>query len=106
MRFDKKVCLVSGGGAGIGKATCQRLAKEGGGVAVIDLNIEHANEVAAAITTGGGEAIAIKTDVSSAADVQRAIAAAVDLGGAIHVVVNDAAMMTFDPILDLDEKRT
>jgi glucose 1-dehydrogenase len=105
MRFDAKVCLVTGGGSGIGKATCVRFASEGGRVAVIDLNIEHANEVAAAITRSGGQAIAIKADVSSAREVEAAIATIVAKWGGVHVIVNDAAMMTFKPLVELDEKQ-
>jgi NAD(P)-dependent dehydrogenase (short-subunit alcohol dehydrogenase family) len=41
MRFTNKVCLVTGGGSGIGKAACLQFAREGGKVVVVDLNDEH-----------------------------------------------------------------
>ncbi|HYK20216.1 MAG TPA: SDR family oxidoreductase [Pyrinomonadaceae bacterium] len=104
MRFKDKVCVVSGGGSGIGRATCERFAAEGGRVVVVDLNEEHGNETVKTITDAGGESIFAKTDVSNSAEVQAAVKAAVDMWGKIHVIVNDAAMMTFKPILELAEQ--
>jgi NAD(P)-dependent dehydrogenase (short-subunit alcohol dehydrogenase family) len=103
MRFKDKVCLVSGGGSGIGKATCLRLAREGGRVAVLDIN-DDGNETVQEITKAGGEAIFVKTDVSNSSQVQAAVKAAVEKWGAVHVVVNDAAMMTFKPIVELPDE--
>ncbi len=101
MRFKNRVCVVSGGGSGIGRAACERFALEGGKVVVADLNEQHAQDAVSGITRRGGEAIAVKADVGVQADIQATVKAAVDRWGKIHVVVNDAAMMTFLPILDL-----
>ncbi len=101
MRFKDRVCIVSGGGSGIGRAACERFALEGGKVVVADLNEQHAQATVSGITHRGGEAIAVKADVGIQADIQATVKAAVDRWGKIHVVVNDAAMMTFLPILDL-----
>ena len=103
MRFKDKVCLVSGGGSGIGKATCLRLAREGGRVAVLDIN-EDGKDTADEIQRAGGEAVFVKTDVSDSAQVQAAVRAAVERWGAVHVVVNDAAMMTFKPVVELADE--
>ena len=103
MRFKDRVCLVSGGGSGIGKATCLRLAREGGRVAVLDIN-DDGRETADEIERAGGEAVFVKTDVSDSAQVQAAVRAAVDKWGAVHVVVNDAAMMTFKPLVELADE--
>lgn len=103
MRFRDKVCLVSGGGSGIGKATCLRLAREGGRVAVLDIN-DDGNETVQEIIRSGGEAVFVKTDVSNSSQVQAAIRSAVDKWQQIHVVVNDAAMMTFKPIVELPDE--
>ena len=103
MRFKDKVCLVTGGGSGIGKAACLRFAKEGGKVTVVDRNDDGKNTVRE-IEKAGGEAIFAKADVSSLADVQASIQATVDKWKRIDVIVNDAAMMTFDPIAKLSEE--
>jgi glucose 1-dehydrogenase len=104
MRFKDRVCLVSGGGSGIGKATCLRFAGEGGRVAVLDINDDGGNGTAEEITRAGGEALFVKTDVSDSGQVQAAVRAAVDRWGAVHVVVNDAAMMTFKPVVELADE--
>jgi NAD(P)-dependent dehydrogenase (short-subunit alcohol dehydrogenase family) len=103
MRFKDKVCLVSGGGSGIGKATCLRFAREGGKVVVVDIN-DDGNETVQEITKDGGQAIFAKADVSNSAQVQAAIKAGVEKWDQINVVVNDAAMMTFTPIVNLPEE--
>jgi NAD(P)-dependent dehydrogenase (short-subunit alcohol dehydrogenase family) len=104
MRFSDKVCLVTGGGSGIGRATCLRLASEGGKVLVIDLKADKAADTVAEITRRGGEARAATADVSNSAQVRAAVKAAVDAWGRVDVVVNDAAMMTFKPIVELEEE--
>ncbi len=103
MRFKDKVCVVSGGGSGIGRATCERFAREGARVVVVDLKEEHGNQTVKTIADAGGESIFAKADVSNSAEVQAAVKAAVDKWGRIDVIVNDAAMMTFTPVLELAE---
>jgi NAD(P)-dependent dehydrogenase (short-subunit alcohol dehydrogenase family) len=103
-RFKDKVCIVTGGGSGIGRATCQRLAREGGRIVVADVNEAHGNETVQLIAKEGGEATFSKCDVSQSADVQAAVSAALRTWGRLDVGVNDAAMMTFTKIVDLDEQ--
>ena len=103
MRFKDKVCLVTGGGSGIGKAACKRFAQEGGNVGVVDLNEQHGNETVREITEDKGDAIFAKCDVGDPSQVKAAIQAALDKWGKIDVLVNDAAMMTFKPIVDLPD---
>ena len=103
MRFSNKTCIVTGGGSGIGKATCVRMAAEGGRVVVADLNQAAAQATADAITAAGGQAVAAEVDVGNSAQVQAVIALAVSTYGSLDVIVNDAAMMTFTPIVDLAE---
>ena len=104
MRFTDKVCLVTGGGSGIGKATCERFAREGGKVIVVDLKEEHGNATVQAIAGAGGHAIFAKADVGNPNDIKASIDVAVSKWGRIDVVVNDAAMMTFKPIVDLPDE--
>lgn len=65
--------LVSGGGSGIGRGTCEQIIAAGGRVAVVDISAEHAERVAAALRARGGTAVAIPCDVTS----EKAVAAAV-----------------------------
>ena len=101
MRFTDKISLVTGGGSGIGRATCLRLASEGAGVAVIDLNPEHGNETVDQITRAGRQAIFARADVGNIEDVRAAVRATIDRWQRIDVLVNNAAMMTFKPVVDL-----
>lgn len=104
MRFTNKVCIVTGGGSGIGKAACLRFAREGGKVVVADLNEKHGAETAQEITDAKGEAVFAKCDVGDPENVKATIKTAVDKWGKIDVVVNDAAMMTFKPIVELPDE--
>ena len=103
MRFTDKVCLVTGGGSGIGKAVAKELGEEGGKVEVIDLNEQHACQTAQEISAAKGEAIYVTCDVGDPPEVQAAIKTALDHWGRVDVMVNDAAMMTFQPILELPD---
>ncbi|MBA3948053.1 MAG: SDR family NAD(P)-dependent oxidoreductase [Herpetosiphonaceae bacterium] len=95
MCFSDKVCLITGVDSGIGQATAERFAREGGKVVVVDIDPDHGTATVQAITKAGGQAILAKANVAAAADVQAAVKAAVDTWGNIDVVVNDAVMMTF-----------
>ncbi|MDE2481245.1 MAG: SDR family oxidoreductase [bacterium] len=103
MRFANKTCIVSGGASGIGRATCLQMAREGANVVVADLHLDAAQATVTAITAAGGSGLAVEVDVGNSAQVQAAIAAAVARFGAIHAIVNDAAMMTFTPVVDIAE---
>jgi len=103
MRFTDKVCIVTGGGSGIGRATCLQMAAEGGNVVVADLKLDLAQATVDDITKAGGQAIAVAVDVGDSAQVQAVIAKAVATYAKIDVIVNDAAMMTFTPIVDIAE---
>jgi NAD(P)-dependent dehydrogenase (short-subunit alcohol dehydrogenase family) len=102
MRFRDKVCIVTGGGSGIGRATCERLAAEGGIVIVAGHNEAQGTETVAAIAAGGGKAEAYTVDVGLPDQVKACVDYAVAKHGRVDVLVNNAAMMTFTPIIDLD----
>jgi NAD(P)-dependent dehydrogenase (short-subunit alcohol dehydrogenase family) len=103
MRFSGKVCIVTGGGSGIGQATAMRLAAEGGRSAVVDIDEAAAKRTVELIAQAGGAAIAIHGDVSDAASVRSAVETVVGRWNRIDVVVNNAAMMTFKPAVELSE---
>ena len=102
MRFTDKVCVVTGGASGIGRATCQRFAAEGGIVAVVDINGDGGNQTVKMIAEGEGHAIFTKADVSAVADVRAVVDEVVNRFGKIDVLVNNAAMMTFKRVVDLE----
>ena len=103
MRFTNKVCLVTGGASGIGRATCERFAAEGGVAVVVDIDEDGGNQTANRITADGGRAIFVKADVSVSADVQTVIKRVVNDLGRIDVLVNNAATQTFKRVVDLEE---
>lgn len=103
MRFSGKVCVVTGGGSGIGRAACKRFASEGGKVAVVDVNEHGGRETVEHITAKQGDALFATADVSNAVQVKAAIDATVARWHRLDVIVNDAATMTFKPLLDLVE---
>jgi len=87
-----RTVLVSGGGSGIGRATCVRAAREGASIAVVDRHPGNAEETAALISAAGGTATAYACDVSNDAEVARAVAAANDELGRISGVVTAAGI--------------
>ena len=98
MRLEGRIALVTGGGSGIGAATCRRLAAEGATVAVTDVNLEGAREVAADIG-----ASAYELDVRSGESVRAAVAAVGSDHGPPDVLVNNAGYDEFGFFTQTDE---
>ena len=98
-RFDGKTVIVTGGGGGIGGATCRRFASEGAQVAVFDMNLEAAEKVAADIRATGGRATAFACNITDRAEVDAAVAAVEAQLGPIAVLVNNAGWDVFKPFV-------
>lgn len=93
MRLQGKIALVTGAARGIGRGIAEKLAQEAAAVVVADLNLEGAEETAAAIGTGAGRATAMRLDVAdpqSAGQVVRDAAAWG--GGRLDILVNNAGI--------------
>jgi len=101
---ERKVVLVTGGGAGIGEAACLRLARDGYAVGVLGRRAENISAVAKAIVAGGGQATAVLADVSDRAQVDRAVAQVREALGPITILVNNAGIEEFTPFPEIDDQ--
>jgi 2-hydroxycyclohexanecarboxyl-CoA dehydrogenase len=115
MRLKDRVAIVTGGGRGIGRAICVNMAKEGATVAIPDINPDAAKETADMIKRDGGEAMALKADVTRKAEVRAMVADVLKAYGHVDVLVNNAGIdikgavteleeSTWDTIMDLNLK--
>jgi NAD(P)-dependent dehydrogenase (short-subunit alcohol dehydrogenase family) len=101
--FHGKVAVVTGGGSGIGRATCEQLVAQGSAVVVADLNLENANATVERV--GGAEfARAVEVDVRHPAGGVAAAAAAMTNFHRLDVLVNCAGVYPSKPVLDVDEE--
>jgi NAD(P)-dependent dehydrogenase (short-subunit alcohol dehydrogenase family) len=101
MRFTDKVCIVTGATSGIGRAAAERMGEEGGKVLVVGRNESEGQEVVDYIKSKGGDAQFAEVDLADAGAIETAVKQALSAWGRVDVLVNDAAMMTFKPIIDL-----
>ncbi len=99
-----KVSAITGGGSGIGKAIAKAFAEAGSRVAVTDLNWEWANIVANEIKDAGGDAIALKLDVTRQDECQTVVDLIVERWGKIDIWVNNAGVSTMNRFVDLTEQ--
>ncbi|GAB1377190.1 SDR family NAD(P)-dependent oxidoreductase [Pararhodobacter aggregans] len=94
-----KVVVVTGGGGGIGSATCLRFAEDGAKVVVADINHSAAEAVADRIRRQGGEALALAFDLTDLAACQQAVERIEADFGPIEILVNNAGWDLFVPFL-------
>ena len=99
--LNGKRVILTGGGSGIGRATCERFGEEGAEVAVFDLNEEGAQETVQHILDAGGKAAAFKVDITDRAQVDEAVAM-FEAGGPVDILVINAGWDVVKPFLDSD----
>ena len=98
MKLQSKVCIVTGAASGIGKEIAITYAREGGRIAIADLNLAAAQAVADEIKKAGGDAMAIAMDVTSEEQVNAGVAAVVAAMGGVDVLVSNAGIQIVHPI--------
>jgi NAD(P)-dependent dehydrogenase (short-subunit alcohol dehydrogenase family) len=95
-RLADRSALITGAAGGIGRHSARLFAGEGAAVTCVDVDGDGAEAVAEEIRSGGGRAVGVRADVSSADDAEAMVAAAEDSFGALHVLFNNAGIMHAD----------
>jgi len=103
VKLRDKVAIVTGGGSGIGAASCYAFAREGASVAVANRTLAKAEAVAREIESEGGRAIAIGADVALSADVRTMVDRTASELGPPNIVFNNAGISPAGRITDISE---
>jgi|SRR5215203_6049946 len=102
---SRRVAVVTGGGSGIGEATCRHLAAAGHRVAALDLDGDAAGRVAEQLLGEGHHAIGLRADVTDRVAVDEAFAKVRADMGPTDILVTSAGMVAFDDFLDITPER-
>ena len=92
MRLGGKVAIVTGGGSGIGRGIALAMAREGADIAIPDIQVINAEKVADEVRAFGRKVLAMKTDVTSSADVKAMVDRTREALGKVDILVNNAGM--------------
>jgi len=101
--LKNKVAIITGARRGMGRAHALALAKAGAKVVVADISIEDCAKVVEEIKNQGGEATAVKCDVTQKREIEEMVQLAVKKYGGLDILVNNAGIVEFKPFLDLTE---
>lgn len=104
LRHNNKKAFITGAGSGIGRETALTLAREGACVLVTDIDLEAAAKTVQLIEEQGGVALASKVDVRLRDDIKAAAHKAMEAWGALHLLVNNAGLVTKHSFSDLTEE--
>jgi NAD(P)-dependent dehydrogenase (short-subunit alcohol dehydrogenase family) len=91
-QFESKVALITGASQGIGATTARLFAQAGAAVVLASRSEEELAHNVAEIKAGGGEAMAVKTDVADATSVERLVKRTVEAYGRLDIAVNNAGI--------------
>ncbi|TIL70580.1 MAG: L-iditol 2-dehydrogenase [Mesorhizobium sp.] len=100
MRLRGKSALITGSARGIGRAFAEAYVREGATVAIGDINLEAAEKAASEI---GGNAYAVKLDVTDLASIEAAVKAVETRAGGLDILVNNAALFDLAPIVEISK---
>jgi 3-oxoacyl-[acyl-carrier protein] reductase len=100
MKLNEKIAIVTGGASGIGQAIARAYAREGAHIVVADIDLEGAQGTVADVQAVGRRGMALRTDVSSHADIDALVATTEQTFGRIDVLVNVAGVMNAYSVLD------
>jgi 2-hydroxycyclohexanecarboxyl-CoA dehydrogenase len=103
MSMETRIAIVTGGASGMGKATAERLARDGHAVGVLDVDGTGAEVVVAAIVAAGGKAIALRCDLADRAQIEASVVKTRAELGPVTIVVNNAALESFAPVAEVTE---
>ena len=96
--IEGKVVVITGASSGLGEATARMLSAQGATVVLGARRVERIEALAKELEAAGGKALALATDVTRAAEVQRLVDTAVEKFGRIDVLVNNAGLMPSSPL--------
>ena len=103
MRFSGKTAIITGAGIGIGRATALQFAREGANVVLVDMNEEAIEKVKNEVEAVGGNALAIKCDISDEESVREVVQKVIDTYGKIDILINNAGIWRrFMPFVETD----
>lgn len=104
MRLKDKVAIITGGGSGLGKASCIRFAEEGAIVIVADYDLGKALDVADIITSSIGKAVAVAVNVADKTSVLSMVDFVINQYGKVDILVNNAGITRDKTLLKLSEE--
>ena len=101
---EGKVALITGAAQGMGRAVAERMASAGARLVLNDRNPQTLRATATALEGKAAGVEAVAGDVSSAGDVSRMVALALERFGAVHVLVNNAGILRPTPVIEIEEE--
>ena len=104
MRLKDRVAIITGGGQGIGRATCLTFAKEGANIVIAEYNPATAEAVGEEVKALGVQCLVIQTDVSNGNSVRSMVSQTLDAFGQIDILVNNAGIFSYTQIEDCTEE--